>query len=122
MNGSLSDQLSPHFKRKEFACKCGCGFADVDIRLVEALEKLRTILGNKPILITSGCRCQAHNRKIGGASNSYHVQGKAVDIKASSVTVDSLHAAAEKISEFANGGIGRYKAHIHVDIGPKRRW
>lgn len=44
----------------------------------ENMEKVRKILGY-PILISSGYRSPALNRTIGGAKNSQHMQGEAVD-------------------------------------------
>jgi hypothetical protein len=38
-----------------------------------------------PIYITSGYRCPALNRKVGGVENSYHTRGMAADITAKSV-------------------------------------
>ena len=34
-------QLSPNFKLREFRCKCGCGKALVDDKLVDILQKIR---------------------------------------------------------------------------------
>ena len=62
-------RISKHFKREEFACKCGCGQDTVDHSLIEILERVREFFG-KPITITSGNRCTTHNKKIGGASGS----------------------------------------------------
>jgi zinc D-Ala-D-Ala carboxypeptidase len=45
----------------------------------ECLEKVRTALGDKPIRITSGYRCEALNRAVGGVKSSQHVLGEAVD-------------------------------------------
>ena len=38
-----------------------------------------------PIYITSGYRCPALNRKVGGVANSYHTRGMAADITTKSV-------------------------------------
>ena len=35
----------------------------------------------KPIIITSGYRCQELNKKVGGKSNSFHLKGLAADLK-----------------------------------------
>lgn len=35
----------------------------------------------KPIIVTSGYRSRQLNAKVGGAVNSYHLQGRAADIK-----------------------------------------
>jgi len=50
------------------------------VRLCEAvLEPLREHFG-VPIKINSGFRCRALNAAVGGAPNSYHTKGRAVDI------------------------------------------
>lgn len=77
--------LTDHFSRSEFVCSCGCGLDEMDPVLIEKLEEVRVLLG-RPIRITSGVRCQAHNDKIGGVPTSAHVPqvpdlvSKAVDI------------------------------------------
>ncbi|MEN6585978.1 MAG: D-Ala-D-Ala carboxypeptidase family metallohydrolase, partial [Sulfuricella sp.] len=81
----MSERLSPNFTRAEFACKCGCGFAEPDPALVTGLQALRDALG-KPIIITSGCRCAKHNTAEGGAKRSMHVAGKAADIRVARMT------------------------------------
>ena len=44
------------------------------------LQPLRNIY-QKPIIITSGYRCAALNKLVGGVANSYHLQGNAADIR-----------------------------------------
>lgn len=48
-------------------------------RLVGVLEKVRTLLGDKPMVISSGYRSPAVNIACSGATNSAHVQGLAAD-------------------------------------------
>ena len=48
-------------------------------RTAETMEKVRTILGDKPILVSSGYRSPQVNAAVGGAKSSAHVQGLAVD-------------------------------------------
>ena len=43
------------------------------------LEPARLIVG--PIIINSGFRCEAVNRKVGGVHNSQHLIGQAADIR-----------------------------------------
>lgn len=51
-------------------------------RLVDnVLDPLRIAYG-KPIIVTSGYRCEALNKAVGGASTSHHVKGMAADIVA----------------------------------------
>ena len=48
------------------------------VTLAEGLERVRAVLG-RPVIVTSGYRCEAVNRAIGGASNSDHMRGLAAD-------------------------------------------
>lgn len=70
----------PHFKRKEFTCNCGCGFDNIDPTIVSILEDIRSHFGDKPIIVTSGCRCERYNDSLKGSiKGSKHTKGKAVD-------------------------------------------
>lgn len=116
-------KLREHFEDKEFACKCGCGFCKPDPLLLDGLEELRHVLGDKPIIINSACRCEKHNAESGGAKTSQHLTGKAADIRVAGVTPEQLREAAYKVPVFNHGGIGIYNWGIHVDVrGHKARW
>ena len=70
-----------YFCRREFACKCGnCGGfpEEVDVLLVQLAERTRKHFA-KPVLVSSGVRCAAHNAAVGGVGNSRHLVGKAMD-------------------------------------------
>jgi len=71
-------QLTTNFNLQEFACK-HCGVVKLDAGLVKKLQELRDSIG-KPITITSGYRCEFHNRNVGGVENSQHLLGKAADL------------------------------------------
>lgn len=47
---------------------------------INCLDELRQMYG-KPIIITSGYRCPALNKAVGGKINSQHVKGQAADLK-----------------------------------------
>ena len=114
--------LSKNFSRKEFECKCGCGLCNPSPRLVQALQKLRDLIG-RPITITSAHRCPKHNAKVGGVPNSQHVQGIAVDIQVKGMTPKEIAKCAETIKDFYAGGIGIYKTFVHLDVRTKQaRW
>ncbi len=105
-------------------CNCGCKSAFIEPRLLESLEKLRTILG-KPIKILSGYRCINHNAEEGGGKNSQHLYGKAADVMVSGVSVLALYEAALLVKDFEAGGIGLYPDNnfVHVDVrNTKARW
>lgn len=73
-------KLSEHFDADEFVCHCcGKGADKIDPKLIELLERLRT-LAEAPIHINCGYRCPKHNREVGGVDNSQHVLGTAADI------------------------------------------
>lgn len=74
--------LSEHFNRSEFACKCGCGLDDVSSELVFRLERLRSFL-RRPVVVNSGVRCAMYNAKVGGKPDSAHLTGEAADIACS---------------------------------------
>lgn len=76
-----------HFRKSEFACKCGgryCnGFpVEMEKQVVEALDAIREYAGS-PVIVSSGIRCKNHNNSVGGVSNSYHLFGRAVDFTVS---------------------------------------
>ena len=54
---------------------------NMDNLIEQVLEPLRLAFG-KPIIVTSGYRCEALNKAVGGTYNSFHLQGRAADIKA----------------------------------------
>ncbi len=74
--------LTNNFSRHEFECKDFCGFDDISLDLVEALESVRTFIGRK-MEVRSGCRCEAHNRSEGGVRDSRHIHGDAADVRVS---------------------------------------
>lgn len=71
-------KISFHFNLSEFECPC-CGRVKVDEMLLYKLEALR-ILWGMPLRVTSGYRCEKHNKEVGGVDNSLHMEGKAVDV------------------------------------------
>jgi uncharacterized protein YcbK (DUF882 family) len=114
--------VSTHFLRKEFECRCGCGFDTVDAELIRVLEDLRRCLFNNPIKINSGCRCKKHNAAIGGTPGSMHLVGKAADIVV--VDVDPATVADCLEDKYPDKyGIGRYATWTHIDVRPEPyRW
>ncbi|HDC4621178.1 TPA: serine/threonine protein kinase [Enterobacter asburiae] len=113
--------LSEHFSRSEFACRCGCGFSSVSAELIMVLEDIRMQFG-AAVKINSGCRCEQNNAKVGGVTNSPHVQGIAADIVVSCCT-PSLVADYLECKYPDRYGIGRYTSFTHIDVRQsKARW
>lgn len=114
--------LSEHFSRWEFACRCGCGFNTVDAQLLQVLQALRTAMG-KPVSVHSGARCARHNAELDppGAPNSYHLCGQAADIEVDAKTNEEVGAWLRAFD--IPLGVGIYKTHVHVDVrGRKAEW
>jgi uncharacterized protein YcbK (DUF882 family) len=122
-------QLTTNFNLAEFACKDGTPVPKELIPNVELLAKnlqvLRDHLG-EPIHINSGYRSPAHNAKVGGKKNSYHMKAMAADITCKSKTPKQLAAIIEKLiagKKMKQGGIGIYPGFVHYDVrGAKARW
>lgn len=72
-----------YFNLSEFACKCGhCGGGEehMSLELLKRLDHAREVAGI-PFVISSGFRCEVHNREVGGVPGSAHTKGLAVDIR-----------------------------------------
>lgn len=82
---------------------------------VLVLEPARKQLG-RPITVTSGYRCQALNKLVGGVSNSQHMTGCAADLKCGGMTeLFEILAENENVDQllFEDNGQTRW---IHVSI------
>jgi uncharacterized protein YcbK (DUF882 family) len=101
-----------YFTENELRCKCGCGELAINDLFIARMEALREYLGF-PFIVNSYFRCEKHNKNIGGAKNSYHLKGQAMDIKAKGIEALKL---IESARDFAFAGIIIYKTFIHLDI------
>lgn len=102
-----------NFKVCEFACNDGSELIKIDSALVIMLQKIRDHF-KKPVIINSGYRNAAYNKKIGGAVRSQHIYGKAADICISGVAPIDIARYAESSCELIKG-IGLYTWGVHVD-------
>lgn len=116
-----STYLSENFKVKEFACNDGSDTVLISDELVELLQKIRDHFG-VAVVINSGYRTSAYNKKVGGVSNSQHVKGTAADIVVKGVDPLAVGQYVEYIMP-DHGGIGVYQTFTHVDVRSNRsRW
>lgn len=109
----------PNFSPQELACR-GTGRIKISVDLMDRLQRLRKRLG-KPIIINSGYRSPAHNKAVGGAPNSQHVKGQAVDCRMDNHDPAAFEAAA-RAEGFTGFGFYPKQGFMHIDIGPKREW
>lgn len=111
-----NQNLSENFKVREFACKDGTDKLLVDLEMVYVLQKIRDISG-QAVIINSAYRTPAYNKKVGGATNSYHLYGRAFDIRTSGLSLDNICAVANSLGV---KGILRYSSFIHIDSRPNK--
>lgn len=107
---SGSKKLSNNFKIKEFACKDGSDTILIDLDMINVLQKIRDLGG--AITINSAYRTASWNRKQGGARRSYHLYGRAFDIRCAGLKFDDICAIANTLGV---KGIIRYGTFVHID-------
>ena len=107
------------FSPQEIASK-GEGELLVDTDAISRLQKLRDRL-NKPMVLTSAYRSPAHNRRVGGAKNSYHMQGVAFDVRMENHDPHQFETAA-RAEGFTGFGYYPKSGFMHIDTGPARSW
>lgn len=125
-----------HFTSDELECRCGCGICFVNmaffrkIKAARATARLYCIAFRldpkyQKFHVTSCCRCEEHNRAVGGVENSKHIcldnkhSAHAIDLH----FVDRIHLSilvGALISEgLTHIGINMKKEFIHVDDAAK---
>ena len=105
-----------YFSVDELKCK-GTDECEMDEGFMKKLEALRHEF-NEPMIVSSGYRHESYNQVIGGAKNSPHLYGKAVDIVISGKSAYRLMKLAIQHS-FTGIGVSQRGPHdrrfIHID-------
>ncbi|MFE4455234.1 D-Ala-D-Ala carboxypeptidase family metallohydrolase [Streptomyces sp. NPDC056796] len=88
------------------------------------LEALRHALGDQPLRVTSGFRSTSCNSAVGGATNSRHLYGDAVDLGAGphSLCTIAQQARNHGFNGILGPGYPGHGDHIHVNQGPNHFW
>jgi hypothetical protein len=108
-----------NFAPAEIACR-GTGKLLINAPALDKLQALRDRLG-KPLIVRSAYRSPEHNRAVGGATRSKHMEGAAFDIAMSNHDPVAFEAAARAVG-FLGFGFYPRSGFIHVDLGPARQW
>lgn len=104
-----------YFTPGEFYCKCGCGCdTQVDPQLLRLADTVREHFG-APCIVSSGVRCETHNKAVGGVAGSRHLTGKAMDFRIENANAVTTLAYVQSLP-----GV-RYahaidKNYVHMDV------
>lgn len=100
--------------------------AEMDLKLIELIDHIQDHFNAKRIEIISGYRSPELNGMLrsggrGVAGRSYHLLGKAIDIRMNGVPTKQIRDYAMALKA---GGVGYYSGQdfVHIDVGPVRRW
>ena len=108
-----------NFSPAEIACR-GTGQLKIHPEALDKLQALRDRLG-KPLIIRSAYRSPEHNRAVGGAPRSKHMDGTAFDIAMSNHDPAAFETVAREVGFLGFGTYPR-SGFMHIDLGPARSW
>ena len=101
-------------------------FDGIDKKLVSIFNKIQSEYG-KPLKIKSTARDKKTNAAVGGAKNSAHLRGKAIDIKFDTPDREGIKKLITLATKYGILGIGVYRdaQDLHLDIDEtlgRRAW
>ena len=108
-----------YFSPAEIACR-GTGQIKISTEAMDKLQTLRVKLG-KPLIVRSAYRSPEHNKAVGGAKASKHMEGTAFDISMANHDPVNFEAAAREVG-FLGFGYYPRSGFMHIDLGPARSW
>lgn len=87
----------------------------------ERMEEVRGLLGDRVVTVSSGYRCPALNRAVGGARNSAHLTGHAVDFNCYGFGRPSAVCRALANSDLAFDQLIEEGTWVHISFDPRMR-
>lgn len=127
-SGLYSTQVPPPIQMTDTGSNIsGLEFAPgVDNHISEAISgRMRSVqnIFGKKLTITSGYRDPSRNSKVGGAKNSAHLRGNAVDVSTNGMNTNDKIKLIQIASAVGIGGIGVYSnGGLHFDVEGRRAW
>ncbi|WP_293907464.1 D-Ala-D-Ala carboxypeptidase family metallohydrolase [Phenylobacterium sp.] len=125
----MTTRLTAHFALEELACT---QHREIDNRpppevattlreTAVSMETVRSLLGDRTISVSSGYRCPALNRAVGGARASAHLTGHAVDFNCFNLgpPIDVCRVLAA--SDLAFDQLIEEGAWVHISFDPRLR-
>lgn len=126
-------QLSKHFTLDEFTHSQTAARLGIDNkapatvmtalqRTAEGLERVRDLLGGKPIVVSSGYRSPSLNKAIGSKPTSQHTTGQAVDF-----TCPAYGTPRDVVAALVGSGIQydqcllEFSTWVHLSFADKPR-
>lgn len=82
------------------------------------LEKVRDLIG--PMRVTSWLRTPEHNKRVGGAKNSAHLQGAATDFVPTQMDVETAKTLIRHSGIYPGGGEINSRGWVHLDFIHKK--
>jgi hypothetical protein len=86
------------------------------VRLAEFLEKVKEVLGGKPIIVNSAFRSAEVNRAVGSSDKSQHRRGCACDFRVPGMTPDEVVKAIVASDLKYDQCIREFNSWIHISI------
>jgi hypothetical protein len=92
------------------------------IKIAEVMQNVKGLFGGAPIKVNSWYRDPVTNRRVGGASQSRHMVGDAVDFHIPGVSLKDVY---DRLDPWwgSRGGLARGQGFVHIDgRGYRARW
>ena len=109
--------ITKSFSEKELNCRCGLCDSRINLNFAMQLQQLRDCCGFA-LPLSSGARCSEHNIAVGGAENSRHLYGEAVDIAWGSFSGWQRMKLLACVHQLGFNGIGIGSSLLHIDTRP----